>query len=261
MDNWEIDNHDFQKIRDLIVAYSALEILSIANQYILFFAYNISYIAPMRAIAQRYYRSQDFAVREVDAQGEDLAMFINSLNTEKKEKFQEWLQKYFNFSVDIHKSEGHISLKLKEKQSQREHNLTDTGFGFSQVLPILTQLWWLSRREYKFFSLITFAIEQPELHLHPKLQAEVVDAFIGTIKLAKEQGIDLRLIIETHSDTVINRIGQRIAHKDIDNKDVNVVIFERDKVTQPAKIRIARYGKAGILANWPMGFFLPDDII
>ncbi|QDY46926.1 AAA family ATPase (plasmid) [Planococcus glaciei] len=54
-------------------------------------------------------------------------------------------------------------------------------------------------------------IEQPELHLHPAIQAKLIDAFIKIIMLCKEKSIDIKIIIETHSETMINRIGYIIA--------------------------------------------------
>ncbi|WP_013325125.1 AAA family ATPase [Gloeothece verrucosa] len=259
---WSIESPDFQKLRDILVADSALLILSMADKYLSNFACNISYIAPVRATAERYYRFQDLAVGEVDSQGKNLAMFIKSLNNKEQKSFEEWTQKYFGFSIGVDQSEGHVSLKLKEKNCQQKRNLADTGFGFSQVLPILTQLWWLSRgkgqvnKDYP----ITFAIEQPELHLHPGLQALLADSFIATIKIAKEQGFDLRLVIETHSETLVKRFSPHIANKNFDHNDINLVIFERENSETPAKVRIAKYTQAGLFDNWPLGFFLPDPI-
>lgn len=261
---WEINHPDFIELRDIIVAIWALEILLIADDYLSTFAHKISYIAPVRARAERYYRYQDLAVAEVDSQGQNLAMFINSLNAEEQKEFKKWTEKYFGFSIVTHQSEGHISLKLKQKDSDFEDNLADTGFGFSQILPILTQLWWLSQNKNNRDSSIpiTFAIEQPELHLHPRMQALLADSFIETVKLAKQQGLEIKLIIETHSETLINRFGERIENKDLDYHDVNVVLFEPKSPDSPlqSKVRIAQYDQHGFLDNWPMGFFLPNMI-
>lgn len=173
------------------------------------------------------------------------------------------LKKNFGFSVHVRPSGEHVSLKIIEGDLS-EINLADTGFGFSQVLPILTQLWWLGKKSaksgYRSYNPVVFAIEQPELHLHPKLQASLADSFITAIKSAKTLGVDLRLIIETHSETLINRFGHQIANKNFGNHDVNVVVFDRKKPGDSVGVRIASYDKEGFLNNWPLGFFEPDII-
>lgn len=59
-------------------------------------------------------------------------------------------------------------------------------------------------------------IEQPELHLHPAMQAIVADALVDFMNFkAQLDEYELRdvLIVETHSQTIINRIGRRIREK------------------------------------------------
>ena len=264
VEGWNENNSDYEYLRDLIIANSLLSILASCDDYISTFARNISYIGPVRATAERYYRSQDLAVGDVDSQGKNLAMFVRNLTNEEQIDFANWTEKNFGFSAHVRPSGEHVSLKIIEVGLQSEINLADTGFGFSQVLPILTQLWWLGKRSaksgYRSYNPIVFAIEQPELHLHPKLQASLADSFIAAIKSANELGIDLRLIIETHSETLINRFGHQIANKNFSINDVNVVIFDRKNPGDSASLRIASYDNDGFLINWPLGFFEPDMI-
>jgi predicted ATPase len=186
-------------------------------------------------------------------------MFLRNLTETEKGEFASWTEKNFSFSVSILSSEGHVSLKIKE-EGLSEINLADTGFGFSQILPILTQLWWLGRKSNKATYPITFAIEQPELHLHPKLQALLGDVFIAAVTAAKQSGLDLRLIIETHSETLINRLGHRIANNQCSKEDINVVLFDKKKSGEAVTIRTASYDEEGFLTNWPLGFFEPEMI-
>lgn len=271
--SWDYETAIYQEIRDLFVGYSCFILLERFRHYFTKFCQNTSYSKPIRATAERYYRYQDLAIREVEPNGANLAMFIKALQDEKDNRlklFQEWTEQKFGFSVSIHSLGGHLSLKVKEKNSQQEEknsqqaiNLADTGFGFSQILPIITQLWWLlykggtSRgQEYP----VTFAIEQPELHLHPKLQALLADAFVAVVDEAKQKGIELKLIIETHSETIVNRLGGRIANRDLDHDDINVAIFEKNPNDNFATVQIAKYDQEGFLDNWPIGFFEPNII-
>jgi len=267
--SWNINTPFYDEIKNLFVANYCFSILDSLNRYFLNFCQNISYSKPVRATAERDYRYQGLEIREVEPNGENLAMFIKGLQDEadnRLEKFQTWTDKYFGFSVLVQIRAGHISLKIQEKNSTQQINLADTGFGFSQILPIITQLWWLTYRYSKKTALnddnfpLTFAIEQPELHLHPKLQALLADAFVAAINEAKQNKINLKLIIETHSETIINRLGSRIANEDLNHHDVNIVIFERKKNQKSAIVKIAKYDEEGFLDNWPIGFFEPDII-
>jgi len=259
-----MNSNEFKKIRDLLIANSLISILSSCDDYVSQFAEDVSYIGPVRATAERYYRSQDLAVGEVDPQGKNLAMFLRNLTDNEQKDFADWTEENLGFSVLISASEGHVSLKIREEKLPALTNLADAGFGFSQVLPILTQLWWLGRKSTRSGVRspypLTFAIEQPELHLHPKLQALFADSLIATIKASRKSGIDLRLIIETHSQTLINRFGHRIGNNDFDREDINVVLFERKGLDKAVSIRIASYDEEGFLDNWPFGFFEPDMV-
>jgi len=269
---WTVDTPEFQFIRDSLIADRINTFLIDFDKYITNYAQNTYYIAPTRATAERYYRTQDLAIDEVDFQGRNLAMFLWSLGEEKRQQFSAWTEKVLGFSVSVQLEGGHISLMLKEPNLETKFNIADMGFGFSQILPIVTQLWAISHGHTqdlspnlihftRYYPLpITFAIEQPELHLHPTLQAKLADAFLAAIKEAKERKIDLRLIIETHSEVIISRLGHRVAHQEITPEEINVVLFDKKDAHSPTEIRIAQYDEQGYLTNWPFGFFEPDRI-
>jgi predicted ATP-dependent endonuclease of OLD family len=267
--SWSVNNLDFCRIRDLVIANAVSELLMLLDGYIVNFAVNSRYVAPVRATAERYYRIQNLAVDELDFQGQNLAMFLRNLTYRELRSFQEWTQSNFGFTPEVSASSGHISLKLREVGSTELFNLADKGFGFSQILPILTQLWVLvyqsgrkstSPQRRSVSTPVTFTIEQPELHLHPYLQAQLVDAFLVSIKAARNIGIDLRLIVETHSETMVNRLGHRIANGDFDPKEINVVLFEKKSPDSSTLIRHSKYDKNGFLKDWPFGFFEPSEV-
>ena len=102
---------------------------------------------------------------------------------------------------------------------------------------------------------IIFTVEQPELHLHPQLQAKLADAFASVIKYANDIGIELKLIIETHSEVIINRFGHILMEKEIIDKDmINVIIFEKNGIGL-TNVSVSNYDENGYLTNWPIGFF------
>lgn len=236
------------------------------DDYISSYFKQVHYIAPLRATAERYYRIRNLAVNEVDYQGKNLAVFINSLKKAEKKEFNDWTRSFFGFAIEIDKSKGHLSLLVKLDGAEKPINLSDTGFGYSQILPIITQLWVLSTRREENSRLnpkvlipLVFAIEQPELHLHPAVQVKLVKAFIASIELARKHGYQLQLILETHSETIVNYFGRAIAKKMINPKDISVKLFEKDKETNQTKIRNSYYDEKGFLTNWPYGFFYAED--
>lgn len=183
--DWTVDSKEFKELRDLIIANTIPFILEKCDETLANFSKNISYIGPVRATAQRYYRTQDFAVDEVDYQGNNLAMFLRNLTDSEMKSFSAWTLDNFGFKPSIKSSEGHISVTICSKDSDKDLNIADTGFGFSQILPVITQLWSLSSKENLQSTsrrvnrgTITYAIEQPELHLHPRLQGNLTDALV-----------------------------------------------------------------------------------
>lgn len=241
----------------LIYVYSRL---SQIDEYITHYFRQVHYIAPLRATAERYYRLRNLAIDEIDFQGKNLAVFLNSLAEDRLKAFQNWTQKMFSFQIKPRKSEGHISIGILTADGQ-SINLSDTGFGYSQILPIITQLWELSTRKREGVSVIPLvvAIEQPELHLHPAMQAKLVDAFIGSIQLAKDCGYQLQLLLETHSETIINRFGRAVAMKEIESNDLSVITFQKNRTTNLSSVRVSQYDEEGLLTNWPVGFFSPEE--
>ena len=261
----EKENSRLKGIIELCYLYG---IYSDIDEYISVYFRNVHYIAPLRATAERYYRLRNLAVDEVDYQGKNLAIFINSLNGNRLRAFQSWTEDHFGFHVKTDISKGHLSLQIILRNSDKAINLSDTGFGYSQVLPIITQLWELSSRSQhagkNHYSVngncpLVVAIEQPELHLHPAVQAKLAKAFISCIDLARKNGNELQLILETHSETIINYFGRAIAKGSLNNEDVSIVLFEKQISKSTTDVRNSIFDDDGYLSNWPYGFFDPEE--
>lgn len=238
--------------------YSAIE------EYIGTYFLQVHYIAPIRATAERYYRLRNSAIDEVDYQGKNLAIFLNSLPESRRVMFQKWTSEHFGFKASVSKTEGHLSIEINRTGHNETINLSDTGFGYSQILPIITQLWELSTHKASQKNSnqgipLVVAIEQPELHLHPAMQARLAESFIACLELAKENGFSLQLILETHSETMINYFGRAIAKGKLDTNDIAVILFDRSDETNGTSTSISSYDRDGFLTNWPIGFFAPED--
>jgi predicted ATPase len=252
---------EITEIRNVHLGILAPIFFQILDEYMSRTAHQIHYIGPVRATAQRFYRIQELAVDRIDYKGQNLAEFLRSLTETERAKFKRWTSENLSFDVFTRKQGEHIELKLIETGSKSEYNLADTGFGFSQVLPIAAQLWSIIER-FKIPEShipILFSIEQPELHLHPNYQARVADMMIAAVNKARESKLDARLIIETHSETIVNRIGNQISSGKIAKDDVNVVLFEKAYPDQETIVRTSYFDENGYLVNWPYGFFDPEQ--
>lgn len=137
---------------------------------------------------------------------------------------------------------GH-ELKVGLANSDSMHDLTHVGVGVSQVLPILVMC-LLSDTDS------TLVFEQPELHLHPKVQTLLGDFFLS-MALSNKQ-----CIIETHSEYLIDRIRFRIAAAPPE-KELNsqTKIYFVEKPLQGSSFREVAINEYGAISDWPEGFF------
>ena len=97
-------------------------------------------------------------------------------------------------------------------------------------------------------------MEQPEIHLHPQVQAELADLFISAIR-AREHGNDrnVQVIIESHSEHFLNRLQRRIAEGELRPEEVAVYFCKRKgKAADLEPLELNLYGD---IENWPENFF------
>lgn len=203
----------------------------------------INYITPLRASPKRYYFLDEFNVNSSlnTIDGDNLTEVLKE-NDEIKEKVNIWLKKYgLDVNVDELKNEIHA---LKIGQYGLNLSVQDVGFGISQVLPIIVQ-GFLSQKDS-----LTL-IEQPEIHLHPKMQAELTDLFIDIVNTKKS------LLIETHSEYFLKRLRRRIAEKIISSDDVAIYYVEPDGSGKGSKISRIDISETGAF-EWPKDFYSDD---
>lgn len=136
---------------------------------------------------------------------------------------------------------GRMELKGKPKPISPPTNLTDLGFGTSQVLPVLVAVNQLSPGS-------VFVVAQPETHLHPEAQARLASYFV---RLAKERGITF--IVETHSEYLINRLRRLVAEGEIAEEDVSVAHVANSG--KEAKMHPVELRADGQIAGAPKDFF------
>lgn len=126
-------------------------------------------------------------------------------------------------------------------------SLPDVGFGVSQVLPALVQAFYCRPGSIVW-------MEQPEIHLHPQVQAHLADALLSAVK-SHEQGRprNVQLIVETHSEHLLTRLQRRIAEGEMTPGDVAIYFCKPGP--GGAELEEMQLNEYGEIANWPEDFF------
>jgi len=128
--------------------------------------------------------------------------------------------------------------------------LTDVGYGVSQVLPVIVESITNKDSDY-------LLLQQPEVHLHPKAQAALGMLFA---KLTAEQLIH-PLIIETHSDYIIDRVRLAVSQGVLRPEQVTIVFLE--KVGRFSQAHQLSLDDRGNILNTPLRyreFFMREQL-
>ena len=134
------------------------------------------------------------------------------------------------------------SFQLRVKvRTGPQSNIMDVGYGVNQILPILVEIMHSERT--------TFLLQQPEVHLHPRAQAEF-STFLAKSVSKKEHSF----LIETHSDYIIDRMRISVRDGIIGPDDVSILYFEPEKKGGSVKIHNIKMDEQGNLIDVPPGY-------
>lgn len=212
---------------------------------------SLIWLGPLRSAPQRVYDRADTSSTPGD--GRHVAIYLFDHATVVTQ-VNEWLKRLeVPYTLDVipvnagnsaHLIGDLVAISLTDSRTGVSVTPADVGYGISQVLPIVVEL--LSRRDS------VVAIEQPETHLHPRLQARLADLFIDT---TQEGGQGNQLIVETHSEHLILRVQRRIREGSLDPRDVSVVYVDQgpegDTTVKPLRLN----EQGDFMDEWPHGFF------
>lgn len=207
----------------------------------------ISYIGPLRPHPKRVYQLDDVLTSTVGQKGENFLSFL--ARDDKYVKAVNGVLESFNIKYDIEIFRTNndvigdtVSILLVDRKSGLKTTLVDVGFGIGQVLPIILEGLVKSRS--------TICIEQPEIHLHPKLQADLANFFVQDIKSSRGN----QWVIETHSESLLLRIQRLVRHKILTPKDISIIYV--DPTEEGVKtIHIPLDEDGDFMVEWPNGFF------
>ncbi|KXZ64236.1 AAA family ATPase [Acinetobacter venetianus] len=206
----------------------------------------LSYIGPLRPHPKRMYAIENNISNTVGQVGEN---FLNFLTVD--EKYLEDINNILNdfgikYNVELYRNDHDIigdtvSLILKHRDNGLTATLVDVGFGIGQLLPILIE--GLVKKKS------TICIEQPEIHLHPKLQANLANFFAKDIQSSKAN----QWIIETHSEALLLRFQRLVRHKILKPDDISIIYVDTTKDEKTIHIPLDEDGDFAVA--WPNGFF------
>lgn len=223
------------------------------------------YLGPLRNPPRRVYQWSGDSPPDVGQQGESAIAALLSAAAEgrylnrgfkrSKKRFDEFIASWLvdlgiiaDFSVKaVAKGRKEYEVLVKTQPASPEVKLTDVGFGVSQVLPALVQAFYSPPNS-------TVWMEQPEIHLHPKAQSVLADAFISAIH-SYEEGArrGTQLVIETHSEHFLNRLQRRVAEGVLQKEEV-AVYFVKSRRGR-TELEALELNEDGEIVNWPENFF------
>ena len=123
-----------------------------------------------------------------------------------------------------------------------QSNIMDVGYGISQILPILVEIMGSAKPT-------TFLLQQPEVHLHPRGQAEFSTFLAQSVRKKKHS-----FLIETHSDYIIDRMRIAVREKIVKPEDVSILYFDPKKKGGAVNIHNIKVDSEGNLVNVPSGY-------
>ncbi len=172
---------------------------------------------------------------------------------EEFNKFGKNSKLFQNLDIDIldkNNSESPFSIKITVDELTSD--ITNVGYGVSQFLPVLANLFISDSEKYN-----TFLMQQPETHLHPRVEAEFASLMVNMINKHKEK---YKFICETHSDHIIQRARIEIKEEKLRPEDFLILYFELKN--GEAKIYPVTIDRNGNMNNQPdsyQTFFLSED--
>jgi predicted ATPase len=227
--------------------------LLVAQNFLKHNIQKIKYVNPIKTSPDRFYFQED---KKASYKLIDIEKFVNilgdrSVSEKSKEARLRLLNRYIRnlgiadeIRVTANKDLPVLALEVKTKDLWS--NITDVGYGVSLQLPILFQA--IISENYTS-SGETLLIEQPEVHLHPALQAKFIENLISI-------GNKNIYFIETHSEHIIRKLQLLVKQKQFDLKpeDITIHYFKREE--KKFLITSHHITNSGILRpSFPPGFY------
>ncbi len=239
-------------------------ITSCSGQFAMFMGDQVRYLGPLRDAPKRLHEfsadtqgvgvSGERAVLLLHERGDVIIEFPNAQGEIVKGSLRDgvayWIHELgIGTKVTTNESGGHgIEVRIQPESGVQAVLLTALGIGVSQVLPVVVM--GLISKPGDFL-----CIEQPELHLHPRMQGQLGDFFWALA------GAGRQILIESHSEHILNRLRATIAESDRDQSSRLNLLFA-EQFAGITSYRQPVVNELGMLSeDWPTGFLnvMPDE--
>lgn len=219
---------------------------------------DIKYLGPLREDPHRQYTWGGARPADVGQRGEKAVEAILAAQAaklhvpakgRKKVPLERWVAGWLkklglidSFNVEPVVAGGSLfQVKVRRSPESPAVMLTDVGFGVSQVLPVLVLLAYADEGS-------VVLLEQPEIHLHPAVQAGLAEAIVDAIRKRK-----LQVIVESHSEHFLLRLQRLVAQGEVRPDEVALYFAHQDDGR--GVLDLLGVNEAGGIDNWPDGFF------
>lgn len=236
------------------------EIMAVFSDYFNFYHKDLFYIGPFRNNPERTYRNTENIKNNVGKNGENTSMLLRQTKNNENPSFQKvnkWFQSAMGYHINVEDiaDSNYFRIKVAKDKHSKGDNLIDVGYGISQILPIVTQLYYKNHHNgngNRQNQAAMYVIEQPEIHLHPNAQAELGNLFVEKISDKKT-----KILVETHSEHFIRRLQSLVANPENDFNVEDVAIYYIDMpVSGKSTVKKMEMNEMGQFKTpWPSGFF------
>jgi len=223
----------------------------------------MTYLTAERLGPREYYPHDDsFSTSSVGSHGEHVAsvlyngasepvldqLVITSSPPTRLRQVESRLSRFFpGCTLDINPIQraNAISIGIRMSSETKFLRPVNTGFGLTQVLPIIVAALSAEKGDL-------LLVENPEVHLHPAGQSQM-GRFLAEVAAA-----GIQVMIETHSDHILNGIRRAVKDQLVSHENVSLHFFrqrETSDVGGEPQIESPRLDSQGNVDYWPSGFF------
>lgn len=214
-----------------------------------------------------HYTDSNFSRINVGRYGEYTALVLNSHGSKSLETMKNdllfnvnfWLTEIFGYvqvDTDFYEKANIAMIEVKNHPKGKYESPVNMPYGVSYLLPIIVSCLVRQIPKKELFDDYVPTIEEnemviienPEAHLHPSAQSK-----LGYF-LTKMSNY-VQIIIETHSEHIINGIRLATLEEDVDHNEITINFFESQEDTLEPNIKCIKIDDMSDLTDWPKGFF------
>lgn len=212
---------------------------------------DLYYLASHRVEPRRQNRWEGEHPIDVGKRGHNVISALLSARViqpgQNEKRISAWLQEMelaHAFSLESQSDDGNdYEIRIRKNAESPAVTLVDMGYGLSQFLPVLVLCYHVPEGS-------TLILEQPGIHLHPRVQSQLADLLIEVVTER-----NLQVILESHSEHLLVRLQRRIAEGKIEGDKIGLYFCSNDEAKGVSTLEPLEVDRVGNIRNWPENFF------